>query len=209
MSKIITSWDDGSKHDMRLAKLLKKYNIPAIFYIPALCELENYEIKEISDMGFEIGGHTYSHPPDMKRLDDHSLEFEISEGKEFLEHITGKEITKFAYPKGKYNENTIKMLKKCGFTEARTTVTGSIEHPDELDMFRIKTSVHCYPETPKYNKPNWYKEAVRLYKEAKEKNGRFELWGHSFELQKWSMFEELEKFFKYINKYGQNKRLPT
>lgn len=195
-----TSWDDGTKHDLRLARLLKQYDIPAIFYIPALCELENDEVEQISNMRFEIGSHTYSHPSDLKKLNEHQLDFEISEGKDWLEYILGKEITKFAYPKGKYNEDTIKVLKKHGITEARTTVTGNTEHPDELDLYRVKTSVHCYPETPKFNKPNWYTEAVKLYKEAKNSNGYFHLWGHSAELVKFDLFPELEKFFKYIKK---------
>ena len=30
---VTTSWDDGHKLDLKLAKLLKKYGVPATFYI--------------------------------------------------------------------------------------------------------------------------------------------------------------------------------
>lgn len=31
---VTTSWDDGHPSDLKLAELLKRYDVPATFYIP-------------------------------------------------------------------------------------------------------------------------------------------------------------------------------
>lgn len=196
-----TSWDDGSKFDLHLAQLLRKYNIPAIFYIPTCCELSPDEIIAIHAMGFEIGGHTETHPQDLKQLSYKKQIEEILGNKLWLESILGNgtgifKVNSFCYPRGRYDYITTEIVKKCGFTNARTTVQGSIEHPE--DLFRTKTSVHVYPKTLRFKKPDWLKEAKRLYKKAKKEDGRFEMWGHSWEIEKFQMWNELEEFFKYI-----------
>jgi len=194
--KIVFSVDDGHILDLKLAKLFKKYNISAIFYIPTVCELSEDDIKSLDNDGFTIGCHTTTHPSDLKRLTDNEQEDEIYANKVFLETLISKEIKTFCYPKGRYNDKTVEILKKLGFDEARTTVTGNIDFPN--DPYRIKTSVHVYPETPRFNKPNWFKEGCRLFDEAKNNDGYFSIWMHSWELSKFNLWEELETFLKYI-----------
>ena len=46
---IETSWDDGSKLDLKIAKLLYKYKLTGTFYIPTGCELTPNEIKKLSE----------------------------------------------------------------------------------------------------------------------------------------------------------------
>src|SRR5260370_13882979 len=104
MKKIVTtSWDDGHKLDLKLAKLLQKYSIPATFYIsPASWEFSEKDLlskQEIQSLGesFEIGGHTLHHP----NLAQVPLDFavdNIKAGKVFLESIVGKKLQSFAYP---------------------------------------------------------------------------------------------------------------
>ena len=198
--KFVTSWDDGSKHDLRLSKLLKKYNIPATFYIPSNCELSEDDIKKLFKEDFDIGCHTANHPSDLKVYDFIGQEREILLNKLWLENLIGKDIKKFCYPRGRYNDITIDVLKGLGFKEARTTVTGCTDLPD--DKFRVKTSVHVYPKTPKFGKPDWEAEAYKLYNKAKDKGseGYFYIWGHSHELQRYQLWDDLEKFLKFVNK---------
>jgi len=198
---ILSSWDDGSKHDLRLAKLLKKYNIPAIFYIPTCCELSPLEITAIHLLGFEIGGHTDTHPQDLKKLSPKQQTDEILGNKLWLESILADgsgvlKVNSFCYPRGRYDFLTERIVKRCGFTNARTTVQGSIEHP--VNKFRTKTSVHVYPETPRFNKPDWLKEAKRLYIKAKKEDGVFHIWSHSWEIEKFGLWKELEEFFIWM-----------
>ena len=68
--KILTSWDDGHELDLRVMELLRKYKLPGIFFIPieswGYSNLEKYK-------DFEIGCHTYTHPSDLKLLNDKQL----------------------------------------------------------------------------------------------------------------------------------------
>jgi peptidoglycan-N-acetylglucosamine deacetylase len=60
---ITTSWDDGHPLDLRLADLLRKYGLPATFYIPLandLPVLTRPQVRELS-ADFEVGAHTVYH----------------------------------------------------------------------------------------------------------------------------------------------------
>jgi len=192
----VSSWDDGSKLDMRLAELLKKYSLPGIFYIPTNCELSSDEILQLDANGFEIGCHTDTHPKDLKKLCTTEQRVEILRNKLWLEKLLDKQITNFCYPTGRYNEDTIMVLGQCGITEARTTVQGNTELP--IDMYRIQTTVHVYPENARFNKPDWAKTARVLLEKANSENGYFHIWGHSWEIHKFNLWDELEAFFKLI-----------
>lgn len=69
---------------------------------------------------FQIGGHTESHPllPQLNKVEQ---ELEICENKQFLESIINSPIDSFAYPSGKFDENTLDILKSQGFETAFTT----------------------------------------------------------------------------------------
>lgn len=119
---ITTSWDDGSPLDLKLARLLKKYEIPATFFIPIYNLQRNcmnpMQIKEIAK-DFDIGGHTLHHV----KLTNIQLEMawkEILGCKKELEKIIDREIISFCYPMGAYNPKVMDMVKKAGFKGARS-----------------------------------------------------------------------------------------
>ena len=193
---LITSWDDGHKKDLGLADLLKQYNIPAIFFIPNTTQLSEENIKQLAE-DFEIGAHSTTHPEDIKLLCGQRLRYEIRFNKMWLEKIINKNIDWFCYPKGRYNEETIVALKHIGFKYARTTLVMNTDLP--RDNFRIATSVHVYPNRKEYAGRHWLEVAKALWEEAKnKKDGVFHLWGHSFELDRYNLWNELEDFFEYI-----------
>lgn len=194
-NKVITSWDDGKIEDLKIAELLCKYKIPAIFYIPTTTELKPEQIKGISQ-DFEIGAHTWSHPSDMKLLNDRDLEWEIRENKILLENIIGRPITKFCYPRGRHDARVRKAVADAGFTEGRTTIIGWTETP--ADPFQMHTTVHVYQRS-EYNGVPWEEYARRKFLEAQSGGGYFHLWGHSYEVARDGNWEKLEELFKWIN----------
>lgn len=204
-NRFITSWDDGHRLDIKLSFLLKKYNIPAIFFISNNCpkvgerRMTENEIIDLSK-DFEIGGHTTNHYPDLKILPEHLLFQELKENKDWLEELIGKKVTKFCYPRGRYNQQVIHQLKLLGFEEARKTCTGIIEKQE--NPYEIKTSVHVYPKSKRFGKPHFLKNAKELWDKSIElgDKGSFHMWGHSWEIAKYNMWDKLEKFFKYIQK---------
>ena len=201
--RIITSWDDGRKQDMRLAKLLLKYKMPAIFFISGDTELSIDEIRELAK-SFRIGGHTKTHPHDMKQLDAEELKYIIQRNKEDLEAIIRREITDFAYPKGRYDERVIEAVKEAGFKTARTTVIGYTVA--KLGPYRLPTTAHVYPNHKEYGDKGWAKYA---WSKITEGGDFVHIWGHSWEIDKFGMWEELETFLAFLKEMVDIRELTT
>jgi len=221
-NKIFTSWDDGHPLDLKIAELLEKYKIPGIFFIP----LKNPERKVMSksqirklSKKFEIGAHTVNHV-DLTKVSLKKAREEIVNSKKELEEIIGKKVEWFCYPKGKYNKKIINLVEEAGFRYARTA---SWFHTEELrNQFIINPTIHFYPHGQIVNLAHLLKEknwtALKVYLEnglltspfalskiffekAIKENGIFHLWGHSWEIEKLGLWDELENVFQLINLY--------
>lgn len=194
---IITSWDDGRRQDLRMADLLRKYNLPGIFFLPDLrMDLLEEEVRVLAK-DFEIGGHTTTHPADMKLLTKEQQIDEVLGNKEILEKIIGKRIEWFCYPRGRYNDITIEVVKEVGYKYARTTKVLCTEQP--IDNYRIETSVHVFDNRTEYDGKGWLEVAKEQYLLAKNKeNSVYHIWGHSWEITQFSLWGELEELFIYI-----------
>ena len=97
------------------------------------------EVKEMADYGIEIGSHSQNHP-DLGIAPLEIAKSEIENSKKELETLTGKKIYFFAYPGGKYNSETINILKDAGYLMALTTKAGSnhsSDNPFELTRIRV------------------------------------------------------------------------
>jgi len=116
------TFDDGLESDYTIAyPLLKEKNFSATFFIIANITsdpdeinrrfLKPYQIKELSEAGFEIGSHSLSHKM-LTTLSNEEIEKELKESKELLEKNYNITINSFAYPYGKYNGDIIKLAKK-------------------------------------------------------------------------------------------------
>ncbi len=222
MIKIAFSWDDGSVEDLKLMDLSMNYNIPGIFFIPATNkerEVMSVEgIKTLSNNNFEIGAHTYSHA----YLTDISVEKaddEIISGKEYLEQILGKEVPHFCFPGGKYNMELVETSKKY-FKSARTADTGALVRPQS---FLIKPTFHFYDRgrlSLIYNSLKNRSPVLRLSMTSLKKCDYFGLikeiiiglsdtpdfhniivWGHSWEIEEYSLWEKLKDLFQFINTF--------
>lgn len=224
--KYITfSIDDGNKLDLKVLELLEKYNIKATFYIPKkfhLKTLTDKEIKLISQTQ-EIGGHTLNHVH-LNTLSTDEQTKEILGSKKYLEVLIGRQALMFSYPNGDYNETSISMVKRAGFKGARTTNCCYFKIDDP---FQMPVSLQIYPfpllkKTSEYSYLFWirhildqhneYKKFIKQYnlglnfswfqlaKSMLEYNRDvFHIWGHSWEIEKFNMWKDLEKLFKYIS----------
>lgn len=196
--KLITSWDDGKKMDLRLADMLKGFNLPGIFYIPTMSELSGKDIMDLHDAGFEIGGHTRTHPQDMKYLDRKEISYEIASNKNFLESIIGESIKTFAYPRGRYDERVIDTLKYLNFEWARTVEILKLDQGD--DPFRTPTTIHVGMQRAEYQGRDWLEVAKQYFDLMAEKNLFivFHIWGHSWEIDRLRQWEKLNNFLQYL-----------
>jgi peptidoglycan/xylan/chitin deacetylase (PgdA/CDA1 family) len=203
-----TSWDDGNKMDLKVAKLLNELNLKATFYIPIhwqMKSLSNSNVKKIS-RDFEIGSHSFSHRR-IILLNKKELEFELTESKKILEKITNKEITSFAYPFGWYNEKTIQAVKKAGYNYARTTKEGNFKKPKNLLLASISlgiTNTYINPikiflRITNYGGIDFLKSIKKIVDTAK-KNEIVHIAGHSWEFSDIENFEKLSNILEYISK---------
>jgi peptidoglycan/xylan/chitin deacetylase (PgdA/CDA1 family) len=143
---VLITFDDGYENNFLIAvPILKKYNVPAIFFIATgLVGTENKGMKmmnwkqviELSKNNlFEIGAHTISHKK-LHKMNIEELKKEVMESKSILEEKTNKNIKSFAYPFGRYNKIVIDMVKKNGYQLAFSINPGRINKSNNL--FEIK-----------------------------------------------------------------------
>lgn len=186
-----SSWDDGDVLDIKIVELLRKYNLPGTFYIPGL--ISDPAILEIYE-GFDIGGHTVSHPPDLKMLNEDELLWEIHENKVGLETVTKKKVDKFCYPRGRYDQRAINILKSLGFKSARTTKVLKV---DSVNPFETDTTIHVYQRN-EYNGVDWVKMATEMLELIESQGGTFHIWGHSWEIERDQNWQKLNYFFEWL-----------
>ena len=218
---ITTSWDDGHPLDLKLAELLKEYNIPATFYIPVRnSEREHMSYSQIREIAksFDIGGHTLNHLNLKKHIKE--VEREIIEGKRRLEEIIDRNVTSFCYPQGAYNKEIVEVVKKAGFEGARTThlfetriknpyEIGTTIHACDHSTFHYLKTFFTLSQNPNVNIfffllkkhisfENWSDLALATLDYVIENGGIWHLWGHSWEIEKHSDWYRLKKVFAYI-----------
>lgn len=222
-----SSWDDGAPHDMKLAYLLDNYEQEATFYIP-LANVEKRDVIgkrdiEMLSKRFEIGAHTMNHKY-LDVLPVTEANYEVSASKKALEDITQKEIVGFCFPGGKYGNREIDLVKNAGFGYARTINQFKYSPPGRL----MNTTLQAYDHSKftyvmhllkrKYfnelflhlpvimRNRRWHLLLLdMLNREAKKDTTEstvIHLWGHSWELEEFDMWKQLESLLKEVNNLG-------
>ena len=228
MVLIAFSWDDGAVEDLKLMDLSLKHRIPGLFFIPATSTerkvLSGENIKKIDNNGFEIGAHTYSHIY-LSKLLLNEAQVEIISGKDYLEQLLGKEVYHFCFPGGNYNSELINMTRLY-FNSARTADTGALLGKDS---FLIRPAIHFYDRgklSLLYNsvknmslicpailmnlsEDTYFELLKKIIEGLNNYRGthRIIVWGHSWEIEQFSLWGELEDFFQWLTKnYSSNLR---
>lgn len=207
---VTTSWDDGQRTDVKLAKLLTKYGIKGTYYITKSYRdiLEKQDVVEI-DQEHEIGAHTLNHM-DLTEVSISEAKREIEGSKAYIEELIGHDIKMFCYPKGRYHKEIKKIVKDAGFIGARTTNHGDFDMPN--DPYEWQITLHASNGSPHMSFKiwriyhlsirsliNWEIRAKELFDLALEKGGVYHLWGHSGEFEEKNEWLKLERVLAYIS----------
>lgn len=83
-------------------------------------------IREMADMGFEIGSHTMTHAR-LSQLPPADLQREVSDSKKLLEDVVGREVSSFCYPYGDYTPAVIDAVQEAGYKRATTTRRATVK----------------------------------------------------------------------------------
>ena len=125
----VVTFDDGWRNWLTGAlPVLSRLGVPATFYVcPGLFGLSHPELagpegalldeegaSELAAAGVELGSHSLTHP-DLRKLDDTALVFELVESNAAVERITGRPCRSFAYPYGLYDERVVHAVAAAGY----------------------------------------------------------------------------------------------
>lgn len=221
---VTTSWDDGDRADLRLAEMLRSREIKGTFYVPnnpygERPALSHSDLRALSSEGFEIGAHSVSHKL-LWGLSAEELAQEVGPCKPMLEDILGTEVRMFCYPCGRYDSNVIRALKQAGYSGARTV--RMLATRLEFNPFEMPTTVQIIPQPrSSYLKnvararkmegvrvflanvtklDNWLELGKGLFDSVLQKGGMWHLYGHSHEIEKLGLWNELEEMLDYVGK---------
>lgn len=199
--KIETSWDDGSIHDIRLGSILKKYKLPAVFYIIVdKVGKEGFltweQVKDLERQGFEIGSHTMTHPADLKALYEEDLHYEVQNSKDILEAVVGHPIGKFCYPRGRFDQRVQEVVMNAGYTSARTTGTPGITQIE--DTYAITGAIHIF-QRKEYGNLSILEFAKKTIDKVVSEGGYINIWGHSKEINENNLWEVLDQVLAYAD----------
>ncbi len=217
---ITTSWDDGHPLDLKLADLLSKYGIKGTFYIP-IRNPENIVMNDTAltniSSEFEVGGHTVNHSI-LTKLNIQDASYEITECKAILENKLNKKIHAFCFPSGKFSKRDIQLVHNSGFLFCRSTAY--FRSQLDINQSLMHTAVQAYNHKSislfkncikrinlapiiknsffiPYNS-NFRKLAKRIIIQTSKSKGIFHIWGHSWEIEEYDLWNELEETFKIL-----------
>jgi peptidoglycan/xylan/chitin deacetylase (PgdA/CDA1 family) len=216
-----SSWDDGHPLDARLADLLAKYGIGATFYCP-LSNREGLPVMSPDSLrrlgeSFEIGGHTLDHAYS-SRMPPGEWAAQVRDGKRALEDILGREVAGFCYPGGKNGPAAREAVEQAGFRYARTTQ--NMRLCVGTDPWALPTTVQLFDHSRStmvrnlVSGGNWSRRVRQaaillshgslkqrleaLLAEAQRVNGVLHVWGHSWELEAFGLWEQAESLFRLV-----------
>ena len=152
---LAVTFDDGWKDNYTNAfPILKKYGAKAtVFLVPAVLgrttdeitadgegareHLSENDVLEMSRNGIEFASHSFSHKL-FDRTPDAEIEYEVTESKRFIENLTQKTCSTFAYPAGFFTAFAKRAIEKAGYDAAFSTVYGADEKLDVFELNRVE-----------------------------------------------------------------------
>lgn len=143
---VIITFDDGYSDAYQIAlPILKEKGMTGTFFIITgffnkIDYLSQDNVIELANQGMEIGSHTQMHS-DLSIVSQDKSQKEIFDSKKDLENLLGKKIYFFCFPSGKYNAETLEIVKTAGYLMAVSTKEGivhSSNSPFETTRIRIR-----------------------------------------------------------------------
>jgi len=131
-------YDDAAAY---VAPLLTQAGATGTFFIStgeigARGHLTVADLLAFQSLGMELGAHTVHHV-DLLRVSARMRDAEITESAAMLARWTGKRVTDFAYPSGRYDAGVERSVADAGFIAAFTTDQGRIIGSMVRDMFAL------------------------------------------------------------------------
>ncbi|MGH9773798.1 MAG: polysaccharide deacetylase family protein [Candidatus Acidiferrales bacterium] len=219
---VTTSWDDGAASDLKVAELLLSRGLKGTFYVPlsgykSHPPLRREEMRFLSANDLEIGGHGATHRT-LTGLPLWEVVQEVGSSKKHLEDVLGKHVDMFCYPRGRLNAEVVRCVQQAGYRGARTT--RMLAHALSFSLFEMPTTLQVFPHTrgdylrnllkarnfaahrtflanyPSLN--SWVELGKALFDDVAQRGGIWHLFGHSWEIEKLGLWEDLQNLLDYV-----------
>ncbi|MGQ7844947.1 polysaccharide deacetylase family protein [Granulosicoccus sp. 3-233] len=132
---VVITFDDGHLSNLEIAApLLVERGLPAIFFVtsefigkrPGF--MDSVQLAALAAMpGMSVGSHGVTHRF-LDDLDENELREELLESRQQLERMTTRECRSISFPGGRYNDNTLNLLKDTGYWQWYGSEIGIVEH---------------------------------------------------------------------------------
>lgn len=132
---IMISIDDGNPSTLLFKQILDKYGFRGVYFLPNYAKQTPEQIRELDKSG-QVCAHTASHPF-LDTLSYSDQDWQITNNQQWLEGILGHPVTCFAYPFGRYNDDTNTILKKDGFKIAFNAWGGASPISSDVDPLHV------------------------------------------------------------------------
>ncbi|SFM00924.1 Peptidoglycan/xylan/chitin deacetylase, PgdA/CDA1 family [Gracilibacillus orientalis] len=113
---LLTIDDAPDKYALEMAQTLNELEVPAIFFVNGhylQTDEEKDELRDIHEMGFAIGNHTYNHQQ-LSVVDEETQKQEILELNDLIEKIIGDQPHFFRAPHGDNTDYAKSLVKEEG-----------------------------------------------------------------------------------------------
>lgn len=181
----------------------------------------------------ELGAHTLTHPV-LTEISLEQAKEEIQGSKLWLEDVLGQEVTSFCYPKGANNPALQRIVADAGYKMARTVEKFAFTSGKNPYAVPTTLQIYPYPLRPlpdvaiwrgwrtrfqplaealpliraKHMSPqtlfNWQTFAENLIRQAEKQNGIWHLWGHSWEVERYHLWDALENILQRVAAYADS-----
>ncbi len=211
---VTTSWDDGYPLDLRIADLLDQYGLRGTFYVAhdyLPDRLSEVEIRRLARR-HEIGAHTLTHPV-LTQIDLSAARREITASRDWLQDVIGAPVSAFCYPKGALNPSVRALVAEAGFTVARTVKQYYLLVGD--DWLALPSTIKAGPLSARWLLPHiiplripptacrsWPALAQFFLRRASLIGGVWHLRGHSWEIEKYGLWDDLERVLAAASPYA-------
>lgn len=145
---IILTFDDGHlDHYTHAFPMLQTFGFSATFFVITGLADRNHpdyitweHIREMANAGMHMQPHTKTHI-DLRERDNDRLIYEILGSVESLEAHTQQTARVFAYPAGRYDDNTLAIVDALNIQRAVTTQFGAYHTTDNmLEVSRLRVT---------------------------------------------------------------------
>jgi peptidoglycan/xylan/chitin deacetylase (PgdA/CDA1 family) len=126
---VALTFDDGCETDLvTAAPILREADFGATFYVTVehvgrRGYLSKTQVRELSDLGFEIGSHAMTHRY-LHDLPTPEVRRELVDSKRALEDMTGRRVAHFSCPGGRWDRRVSRVARDAGYESLVTSVVG-------------------------------------------------------------------------------------